>query len=330
MARPVIEVQNLTVSIRDAGGGISPVDGVSFGVAPGRTLAIVGESGSGKSLTCLALVGGLPRAAKVAEGRVVFEGEDLLSKSEAELNAIRGRKIGIVLQDPMTSLNPLLTVGGQIGEMFVHHERTRGRREVRAKVISAMQAVQIPSAELRADHYPHQFSGGMRQRIAIAMAIACRPSLLIADEPTTALDATIRLQILRLLRDIQRRTGMAIIFVTHDLNLVRHFCDEVAVMYAGRIVEHGPVAEVFGRPSHPYAAALIGAAPRLLGTATTLATIDGQPPRFNELPPGCRFAPRCSRADERCRSTYPETDFVGGSLAACWKPLETRLEAAAS
>lgn len=321
--RPVLEVKHLSVEIPTSAGVVRPVDDVSFSVHAGRTLALVGESGSGKSLSCLSLLQVLPQDARVVSGQVWFQGQDLLALPEEAIHRLRGSKIGTVLQDPHTSLDPLFTVGEQIREI-IDHQQTPGRAISRQRSIEAMRSVQIPAPEQRFSSYPHQFSGGMRQRMAIAMAVACNPSLLIADEPTTALDVTIRMQVLRLLAELQAEHRMAILFVTHDLHIVRYFCDDVAVMYAGRIVEQGPVEEVFNRPAHPYTASLLHAIPKLSRRRKRLMAIDGQPPSFSALPDGCRFAPRCPAAQEQCLTQYPawQTRPTVAGGAACWRTQE--------
>ncbi|WP_321795040.1 ABC transporter ATP-binding protein [Caballeronia sp. J97] len=297
------------------------VDGVSFSVRAGRTLGLVGESGSGKSVTCLSVLGLPPRGVQVSSGRILFDGDDLRTKTPAELNALRGREIGMILQDPMTSLNPLLTIGRQITEMFRYRDGVTSRKEREARAIELLRRVHIPAPESRLKSYPHQFSGGMRQRVAIAMNLACNPRLLIADEPTTALDITVRLQILDLLREVQAERGTAIVLVTHDLHLVRRYCDDVAVMYAGRIIEQGPVADVFARPRHPYTKGLIGAVPRLRHSQHRLTVISGQPPLPGSIAQGCRFAPRCPRVQADCASVYPVTRSVDMHRSvACWHP----------
>ncbi|WP_375460061.1 ABC transporter ATP-binding protein [uncultured Enterovirga sp.] len=316
----LLRVENLTTWLSTGAGIVTAVDDVSFTVAAGRTLALVGESGSGKSMTCSSILRLLPGNGHVGGGRVLFEGEDLLTKTPAEMQAIRGRKIGMIVQDPMTSLNPLFDIEDQVGEMFKYHLGDRTAAVRRPKVVEALGRVRIPAADKRLGSYPHEFSGGMRQRVAIALNIACTPKLLIADEPTTALDVTVQQQILGLLRDIQRETGMAIILVTHDLHTVARFCDEVAIMYAGRIVEQGPVAEIFARPAHPYTEGLLRALPSLGTGAERLPLISGQPPSPSSLPPGCRFEPRCPRATEHCRQDYPAwfgTDDLR-RRSACW------------
>jgi oligopeptide/dipeptide ABC transporter ATP-binding protein len=297
------------------------VDGVSFAVHAGRTLGLVGESGSGKSVTCLSVLGLPPQGVHVAEGRILLNGEDLRAKTSTELNALRGREIGMILQDPMTSLNPLLTIGRQITEMFRYRGGVSSRAEREARAVELLRRVRIPAPESRLNSYPHQFSGGMRQRVAIAMNLACNPRLLIADEPTTALDITVRLQILDLLREVQTEHGTAIVLVTHDLHLVRRYCDDVAVMYGGRIIEQGPVEDVFAWPRHPYTKGLLGAVPRLRDLQHRLAVIPGQPPLPGRIAQGCRFAPRCPRAQADCLSAYPTTrPFDVHRSVACWHP----------
>jgi oligopeptide/dipeptide ABC transporter ATP-binding protein len=309
------------VEARSSDKQVRIVDGVSFAVRAGRTLGLVGESGSGKSVTCLSLLGLPPRGVSVTGGRILFDGHDLRGRTPAELNALRGREIGMILQDPMTSLNPLLTIGRQITETFRYRDGVKCREEREARAIDLLRQVRIPAPESRLNSYPHQFSGGMRQRVAIAMNLACNPRLLIADEPTTALDITVRLQILDLLREVQAERGTAIVLVTHDLHLVRRYCDDVAVMYAGRIVEQGPVEQVFARPRHPYTKGLLGAVPRLFSVQRRLTVIPGQPPLPGSMADGCRFAPRCPRVQADCLSAYPATrDIDANRTVACWHP----------
>jgi len=319
----LLSVENLTTHLATMTGVVTPVDNVSFKLERNRTLALVGESGSGKSMTCLSMLNILPPSGRTAHGRVLFKGEDMLRKSRSELEKIRGREVGMILQDPMTSLNPLFTIGTQVGEVFRYHRNLRGRA-LRDAVVAVLEHAQIPAAADRLNSYPHEFSGGMRQRVAIAINVACGPDLLIADEPTTALDVTVQLQILRVLKDLQSSSGMAMILVTHDLHLVERFADEVAIMYAGRIVEQGPVAEVFARPGHPYTRSLLAAIPRLTDSPERLRIVPGQPPSLDDLPPGCRFAERCPLADDRCRTSYPDwsTEERLGYRVACWKPSE--------
>jgi len=296
---------------------VRAVDGIDFTLRAGETLGLVGESGSGKTTTCLSIVGLLPRAARIVGGRVVFEGEDLTRKSQRELRRIRGRRIAVILQDPMASLNPLFTIYRQVAEPAFFHQHLRGR-PLRERVHGLLRAVRIPSPEWRMREYPHQMSGGMRQRIVGAIALSGGPRLVIADEPTTNLDVTIQAQYLDLLKDIQRETGVALIFVTHNLGIVAKMCDRVAVMYAGKIVEQAPVRELFDSPKHPYTRALLGSMPRL-GSKEPLYSIRGQPPNLANLPAGCAFHPRCPDVMPRCMTEEPRDVRPGdGSVARCW------------
>jgi oligopeptide/dipeptide ABC transporter ATP-binding protein len=293
------------------------VDRVSFTLHEGETLGLVGESGSGKTTTCLSIVGLLPRAARIVGGSVRFEGDELTTKSQRELRRIRGRKIATILQDPMASLNPLFTIFRQVAEPAFFHQQLRGR-SLRARVQHLLRAVRIPSPEWRMRDYPHQMSGGMRQRIVGAIALAGGPRVIIADEPTTNLDVTIQAQYLDLLKDIQRQTGVALIFVTHNLGIVAKMCDRVAVMYAGKIVEQAPVRELFDDPRHPYTRALLGSVPKL-GSKDPLYAIPGQPPNLASLPPGCAFQLRCPDALARCAADEPDDVNLGdGRVARCW------------
>ncbi len=315
----MLEVSDLRTHFSTFGGArvIKAVDGVSFALGEGETLGLVGESGSGKTTTCLSIVGLLPRAARIVGGRVLFEGEDLTRKSQRELRRVRGRRIAVILQDPMASLNPLFTIFRQVAEPAFFHQQLRGR-SLRARVQQLLGAVRIPSPEWRMRDYPHQMSGGMRQRIVGAIALAGGPRLVIADEPTTNLDVTIQAQYLDLLKDIQRETGVALIFVTHNLGIVARMCDKVAVMYAGRIVEQAPVRELFNAPQHPYTRALLGAVPKL-GSKAPLFAIPGHPPNPASLPSGCAFHPRCPEAMPRCASEEPPDVALGDeSTARCW------------
>jgi oligopeptide/dipeptide ABC transporter ATP-binding protein len=318
----ILRVEHLTTWLATRSGVITAVDDVSFSVSAGRTLALVGESGSGKSMTCLSIMQLLPANGRIAGGSVMFEGEDLVKKSAKQMEKVRGKRLGMILQDPMTSLNPVYTIENQVGEVFRHGTGERGGSR-RDKVIETLERVKIPAPAERVKSYPHQFSGGMRQRVAIAINVASAPKLLIADEPTTALDVTIQLQILALLRDLQRKTGMAIILVTHDLHTVARFCDDVAIMYAGRIIEQGPVQEVFSKPAHPYTEGLLQAIPRLGMETGRLALIPGQPPAMTNMPQGCRFAPRCAYALDQCRAEYPDWFADDGRRrVACWRAEE--------
>ena len=316
---PILAVEDLQTHFVGFGGTrvVKAVDHVSFALGEGETLGLVGESGSGKTTTCLSIVGLLPPGAHIVGGRVVFEGEDLTRKSQRELRRIRGRRIAVILQDPMASLNPLFTIFRQVAEPAFFHQQLRGRT-LRARVQHLLRAVRIPSPEWRMRDYPHQMSGGMRQRIVGAIALAGGPHLVIADEPTTNLDVTIQAQYLDLLKDIQRETGVALIFVTHNLGIVAKMCDRVAVMYAGTIVEQAPVRELFNAPRHPYTRALLGAVPRL-GSKEPLYAIAGQPPNLASLPAGCAFHPRCPEVLPRCATEPPDELHLGhGSAARCW------------
>ena len=323
-AVPLLEVEELKTYFFTRDGVVRAVDGVSFTVARGETLAIVGESGCGKSVTSLSILRLIasPPGRTVA-GRVLFEGRDLLELSEPEMRRVRGDAISMIFQEPMTSLNPVLTLGFQIAEALIYH-RALDRAQAEAETLRILERVRIPSAASRLHEYPHRLSGGMRQRVMIAMALACKPKLLIADEPTTALDVTIQAQILDLMRVLREETGTAIILITHDLGVVAEFADDVAVMYAGRIVERASVTALFAEPQHPYTIGLLGSIPRLDLEQDRLAAIEGQVP--NPLAPvsGCRFHPRCPFADERCaREEPPVVDTGDGHLAACWKvPLQ--------
>jgi oligopeptide/dipeptide ABC transporter ATP-binding protein len=316
---PILQVENLRTHFFAFGGSrvVKAVDGVSFSLREGETLGLVGESGRGKTTTCLSIVGLLPRAARIVGGSVTFEGEELTRKTQGELRRIRGRRIAVILQDPMASLNPLFTIFRQVAEPAFFHQQLRGRT-LRQRVQHLLRAVRIPSPEWRMREYPHQMSGGMRQRIVGAIALAGGPSLVIADEPTTNLDVTIQAQYLDLLKDIQRETGVALIFVTHNLGIVAKMCDRVAVMYAGKIIEQAPVRELFDDPRHPYTRALVGSVPRL-GSKEPLYSIPGQPPNLAALPRGCHFHPRCPDAMSRCATEEPGDVHLGdGRVARCW------------
>jgi phosphonate C-P lyase system protein PhnK len=292
------------------------VEGVSFDLAPGEILGVVGESGSGKSVTALSIMRLIPSPGRVT-GRIDFAGQDLMALPEPRMREIRGRDIAMIFQEPMTSLNPVFTCGDQVMEALVHH-RGLDRAGARAEALKLLKLVEIPSAERRLDDYPHQLSGGMRQRVMIAMALACRPKLLLADEPTTALDATIQAQILDLLRGLQRELGMAVVLITHDLGVVSEVAHRVLVMYAGRVVETSPAAEVFARPLHPYTEGLLASIPRLEGPIERLDAIPGQVPTPDAMPAGCRFAPRCRYAEPACAASPPPLAPRGeGRAAAC-------------
>jgi oligopeptide/dipeptide ABC transporter ATP-binding protein len=317
---PLLEVDGLGVHYVSARGTrvVRAVDEVSFRLDAGETLGIVGESGSGKTTLALALLRLLPPAARFVGGSIRFEGEDLLTKSDTEMRRIRGKRIAMILQDPMASLNPLFTVGDQVAEPIRAHERV-GRRTAWSRARDLLRAVRIPAPEARVREYPHQMSGGMRQRIVGAIAISCEPRLLIADEPTTSLDVTIQAQYLQLLRELQRAHGLALVFITHNLGIVAKMCDQVAVMYGGRIVEMGPVKRIFDDAAHPYTRALLDSIPRMSDGRERLTAIEGQPPDLASLPPGCAFHPRCPKTMDRCVAAPPPALALGPDhMVRCW------------
>ena len=317
---PLLEIENLSTHYVSAQGTrvVRAVDEVSLRLNAGETLGIVGESGSGKSTLALTLLRVLPPAARIVSGKMLFEGEDLLKKSDAEMRHIRGKRIAMILQDPMASLNPLFTIGDQVAEPIRVHEGA-GRAAAWSRARDLLKAVRIPSPETRVTQYPHEMSGGMRQRIVGAIGISCEPRLLIADEPTTSLDLTIQAQYLNLLRELQRQHQLALIFITHNLGIVAKMCDQLAVMYAGRVVECGPVSQIFNAPAHPYTKALLNSIPRMSDHPERLTAIDGQPPDLAALPSGCSFAPRCPQAFDRCREQAPrESSVAAGRTARCW------------
>ena len=329
---PLLEVKGLRTEFRSGGSSFAAVDGISFSLAPGETLGIVGESGCGKSVTSLSIMRLVPNPpGRITAGEIKLEGRNLLDLPEGDMRAIRGDDIAMIFQEPMTSLNPVQTVGNQIIEAVQLH-RSLSAAAARARALEMLQLVKIPSPETRLDEYPHQLSGGMRQRVMIAMALACDPKLLIADEPTTALDVTIQAQILDLLRDLRERTGAAIMLITHDLGVVADLAHRVIVMYAGRIVEEAPVGLLFADPQHPYTLGLLGSIPRLGSDGDErLTAIEGVVPNPYALPSGCRFSPRCALADEKCRAEQPALrEIAPGHRAACWKaPLDLVLAEAA-
>ena len=324
---PLLQVSDLRTHFFTFGGTrvVKAVDGVSFSLEAGETLGLVGESGCGKTTACLSLVRLLPPAARIVGGSIAFAGEDLTQKSPRAMRRIRGRQIAMILQDPMASLNPLFSIRRQVGEPAYFHLGIRGRA-LRERVRELLQAVRIPSPEMRMREYPHQMSGGQRQRIVGAIALAGGPQLIIADEPTTNLDVTIQAQYLNLLKSLQRETGVALIFVTHDLGIVAKMCDSVAVMYAGKIVEKSPVRDLFTNPQHPYTKALLGSVPRL-GNKDPLYAIPGQPPNLADLPVGCPFHPRCASALPRCATEEPQEVRLGAAWTVrCWLPEPTNGE----
>jgi peptide/nickel transport system ATP-binding protein/oligopeptide transport system ATP-binding protein len=309
---PLLSIENLRTVFRTRAGEIAAVDGVSLSVARGRTLGIVGESGCGKSILSLSTMRLVPQPGRIAQGRIMFDGTDLLALAPDEMRMMRGRRIAMIFQEPMTSLNPVYTVGHQIIEAMRAHDRAASPTALRARAIAALDRVRIPAANRRLDEYPHQMSGGMRQRVMIAMALACDPDLLIADEPTTALDVTVQAQILDLLRDLQAQSGMAIVLITHDLGVVAEMADEVAVMYAGRVVERTSGTAVFDDPQHPYTLGLLGSIPKLEEHHDRLLAIEGAVPPPFALPPGCRFHPRCVFATPECGREDPALRQIGG------------------
>jgi oligopeptide transport system ATP-binding protein len=312
MSSPILQVKNLTTRFRTERGMVTAVDQVSFDVVPGETLAIVGESGSGKSVTALSILRLIPDPpGKIESGEIIFDGEDLLKMTNAKMRAIRGDRIAMIFQEPMSSMNPALTVGKQIAEPINLHRRTPWKAALDT-ARTLLGKVQIPDPASRVNNYPHQFSGGMRQRGMIAMALACQPKLIIADEPTTALDVTVQAQILDLLKDLASNSNTALILITHDLGVVARYADRVAVMYGGRIVETAPARELYANPKHPYTRGLMASVPRIDGdTSRPLIPIEGQPPDLAALPDGCAFMPRCKQATEQCRTTKPSLRQVG-------------------
>jgi len=319
VSETLLRVEALRTGFATAAGLLRAVDGVDLELAAGGTLGVVGESGSGKSVTALSIMRLVDRPGRVEPGsRILFEGRDLAALGEGEMSRIRGNEISMIFQEPMTSLNPVFTVGDQIAEAVQLHQGL-GKKDALARAVEMMKLVGIPSAERRVGDYPHQLSGGMRQRVMIAMALSCNPKLLIADEPTTALDVTVQAQILELMKDLRERLGMAILLITHDLGVVAEMVDEVAVMYAGRIVERGPVAEVFAEPQHPYTEALLRSIPRVgMRYSNPLEAIRGMVPSPLDWPAGCRFAPRCDYAFDRCSTDDPRLLPVPPQESACW------------
>jgi oligopeptide/dipeptide ABC transporter ATP-binding protein len=320
MAQPVLEVKQLQTYFFSAQGTrvVKAVDGVSFTLNEGETMGVVGESGSGKTVTSMSLLRLLPPAARIVGGEIWFQGEDLVAKSEREMRQLRGSQLTMILQDPMMSLNPLFTIGEQIAEPLRIHRRMRGSR-LRERIKELLRGVRIPSPEVRLREYPHQMSGGMRQRIVGAIGISCEPQLLIADEPTTSLDVTIQAQYLNLLKDIQQRSRLAMIFITHNIGIVAKMCDHVGVMYAGKLVERAPVRTIFNQPAHPYTEALLQAVPKLTDRSKRLWSIEGQPPDLANPPAGCPFNPRCPQAEDRCRREVPPEFQVGENhYTRCW------------
>ncbi|MGG5822729.1 ABC transporter ATP-binding protein [Falsiroseomonas sp. HW251] len=312
----LLEICGLTTEIVTGRRGVRALAGIDLSVAQGEAVGIVGESGSGKSMLALALMGLLPPAIRVTAGRILLDGNDLLTLGERGMRAVRGARMGLVFQEPMTALNPLQSIGTQVAEVLTTHRRAK-RAEAWRLAVALLDRVGIPDAARRAGEYPHRLSGGLRQRAVIAMALACDPALLVADEPTTALDVTIQAQIMDLLADLRRERGLAVMLISHDLELVAGFADRVAVMYAGRIVEQGPAREALTAPRHPYTRALLGSIPRIDGDEARLPAIGGLVPRLDDLPPGCAFAPRCALAIEACGAAPPALTGSAVHQAAC-------------
>jgi peptide/nickel transport system ATP-binding protein len=313
----LLEVRNLVVEFPTRHGTLRALDDISFSIAPGEILGMVGESGAGKSLTGAAIIGLLEPPGRIASGQILLEGQRIDNLPYEQLRRIRGRQIGAIFQDPLTSLNPLYTVGHQLTETILTHLPVTAD-EARRRAISLLEDTGIPAAAQRIDHYPHQFSGGMRQRVVIALALAAEPKLIVADEPTTALDVSIQAQIISLLKRICKERGAAVMLITHDMGVIAETCDRVAVLYAGRVAEIGPVHEVINRPAHPYTAGLMAAIPDINVDRERLHQIDGAMPRLNAIPKGCAYNPRCPQVFDRCRSERPELIEAGATRAACW------------
>lgn len=323
MAENLLEVNELKTYFYTRGGTVKAVDGVSFGMHAGETLGIVGESGCGKSVTALSVMRLIAKPGKIVAGEINFNGEDIMEKNQNELTDLRGSKISMIFQDPMTSLNPVYTIGFQIAETVKRHRRDVTSEQAWKRAVEMLDLVRIPDAKRRAKNYPHEFSGGMRQRVMIAISLACNPQLLIADEPTTALDVTIQAQILELMKGLSKEFGTAVMLITHDLGVVAGSCKDVIVMYAGHVVETAPVKQLYEAPAHPYTIGLLQSIPRLDDQrGVKLNPIAGQPPDLLNPPPGCPYAPRCPRVQERCRRERPELMQVGRGIqaAACFYP----------
>jgi peptide/nickel transport system ATP-binding protein len=314
---PILEVKDIHIEFPTRRGVLKAVDGISFSIAPGEVLGVVGESGAGKSLTGAAIIGLLEPPGRVASGQILLEGKRIDNLPYEDMRKIRGRQIGAIFQDPLTSLNPLYTVGRQLTETIQTHLELSGE-QARERAIKLLEEVGIPAARERIDHYPHQFSGGMRQRVVIALALAAEPKVIIADEPTTALDVSIQAQIITLLKRLCREHGTAVMLVTHDMGVIAETADRVAVMYAGRVAEIGPVSEVIHKPQHPYTIGLMGSIPEFESHRERLIQIDGAMPRLDSIPTGCAFNPRCTKVFDRCKSERPELMSAGPTQAACW------------
>jgi len=319
LLRPLLAVRDLKTHFFTRRGIVQAVNGVSFDVMPGETLGLVGESGSGKTIAVLSILRLLPRGARILSGEVIFDGENLLTKTEKEMEEVRGKKIGLILQNAMAALDPVFTIGTQVAEPLVVHKKMSWREGLRGAV-DLLRMVKIGAPEIRVKNFPHELSGGMRQRSASAAAIAPMPALLIADEPTTALDVTTQRQYVDLLKELQAQTGIAVIFITHDMSIVGNLCDRIAVFYGGLVVETGPKEHIFSQPSHPYTEALLSAIPILGEKVERLRSIEGEPPNPGQLPPGCPFSPRCDHALDRCWSGDPPPEFQlrDARRVRCW------------
>ena len=318
MTAPLLEVRDLCVEFPSRRGTLLALDKISFDIAPGEILGVVGESGAGKSLTGAAIIGLLEPPGRIAGGEIRLEGRRIDDLPHEQMRQLRGRHIGAIFQDPLTSLNPLYTVGRQLVETIRTH-LPLSEKQARDRAITLLADTGIPAPEARFEQYPHQFSGGMRQRVVIALALAAEPKLIVADEPTTALDVSIQAQIISLLKRVCREHGAAVMLVTHDMGVIAETCDRVAVMYAGRIAEIGPVGDVIHRPAHPYTAGLMGSIPAMDEDRERLLQIDGAMPRLNAIPAGCAFNPRCPQVFDRCRAERPELMTAGATRAACWR-----------
>ena len=314
----LLEIHDLHTFFKTKKGIVKAVNGVSYSVEPGKTLGVVGESGSGKSVSAMSILKLLDGNGYIDSGEIIFDGKNLADVSVKDMCKIRGNEISVIFQEPMTSLNPIFTVERQLSEPFIIHQGMN-KKEAAVKVVEMLKDVRIPNPEAVAKQYPHQLSGGMRQRVMIAMALACRPKLLIADEPTTALDVTIQAQILDLMNQLKKETGTSILFITHDLGVVAEVCDDVAVMYCGRVVERGDVKTIFANPSHPYTKGLLGSIPRLGDAGKELKSIPGNVPNPKYMPKGCKFEPRCPYASEKCREAEPGFfQIEEGHISRCW------------
>jgi peptide/nickel transport system ATP-binding protein len=324
----LLQVKNLVVEFPSRRGTLRALDDISFDIAPGEILGVVGESGAGKSLTGASIIGLLEPPGRIASGQILLEGQRIDNLNHDEMRHIRGRKIGAIFQDPLTSLNPLYSVGRQLMETIQAHLPVN-QAEARKRAIDLLKSTGIPAAEERIEHYPHQFSGGMRQRVVIALALAAEPKLIVADEPTTALDVSIQAQIISLLKNLCKERGVGVMLITHDMGVIAETCDRVAVLYAGRVAEIGPVHEVINRPAHPYTAGLMASIPDMGVDREHLAQIDGAMPRLNAIPQGCAFNPRCTKTFDRCKVDRPDLMNAGATRAACWLAEGEKVGAAA-